>query len=230
MTLFAIIVTVGVIYAACMYDPELLWVIGVACVAQFIRNLLKTEPELSQKQTQDRLVYNDFFKGMRYSPWSKYFSINEAKEKLQQTTNEMVIKALYHEILDDLEIEDDKTYCNNMHYVLIEIRQEIANRQIEAYRHGKPKGDTNYAQNYAASLGVSLTSSELTDEEALKNAGQCSTADLVYVILDVPEQISNTTAELTTGREEEMEGYYHNNLRKIEYLLRLELAKRFLES
>lgn len=230
MTLFLVIVTAGLIYAACAYDLNLFWFIGAAVLVQILRNVLwPKEPELGHDERQKQLVMKDFFSSMRYSPWSKFFSSELAKEKLQET-NEIIIKALYEAIQDELEVEHDETYCKNLQYVLIDIRQEIANRQIEAYRHSKREKKGNYARIYANSLELPLTSMNLSDEEALKNATQYSTAELVHVVLDVPDEIFDTTAELTTGRDEEMEAYYHNNLRKIEFVLRLELAKRFLES
>ena len=227
MFIFTIILTVGLIYAACMYEPNLLWFIGAAILLQLIHNMLWPQ-EAETKNDPYQSVMEKFFSELKYSPWSKFFSIDEVKEKLQNT-NEQIIKKLYWAILNELEVEGEEPYCNNMQFVLIEIRQEITNRQIEAYRHSRKDTENNYAKAYADSLEFPLTSSDLSDEEALKNACQCSDADLVHVILDVPDLIRNTTAELTTGREEEMEHYYHNNLHKIEYLFRLELAKRFLE-
>ena len=227
MFIFTIIVTVGLIYAACVYEPNLLWFIGAATLLQVIHNMLWPQ-EAETKNDPYQSVMDKFFSDMRYSPWSKFFSTNDVKEKLQ-TTNEQIIKKLYQAVQNELKDVDNETYCKNLQFVQICICQEITNRQIEAYRHSRKDTENNYAKTYADSLEFPLTSSNLSDEEALKNAGQCSDADLVHVILDVPDQIRNTTAELTVGREEEMERYYHNNLRKIEYLFRLELAKRFLE-
>jgi hypothetical protein len=73
-----------------------------------------------------------------------------------------------------------------------------------------------------------LYNHNLSDEEALLAVNKFSDAELVFTVLDIPSEILNSTSEHTCGREEEMEAYYHNNLRRIEFLLRNELAKRFL--
>ena len=55
-----------------------------------------------------------------------------------------------------------------------------------------------------------------------------SAKDLVKIALSIPKEIFNTTSEIATGREEDAEAYYHNNLRKIECAIRVLLAKRVL--
>ena len=229
MIAFWIIIAAGLIYAACAFELNLLWFFAAAVVVQVVCDLIRRKnPELSHDEEQEKLVYENFFSEMKYSPKSKLFDSHLVREKLQGY-NELLIKSLYRTIQKKLETETDEVYCKNLQYTLIDIRQEVANRQIEAYRHAKREKEGNYARIYSHSLNAPLLKENLSDEEALKTVAKYSDAELVFVVLDTPEEISYTTAEITTGREEEMEAYYHNNLRKIEFLLRLELAKRFLE-
>lgn len=227
---FLIIVTAGLIYAACVFEPNLFWILGAAALVEIAYDVFwKGKPELSHDEEQIKLVLERFFSEMKHSPWSKRFDQEVVRERLE-TLSELFIKALYKGIQEELKEETDEIYCKNLQFTLIDIRQEIANRQIEAYRHAKREKKGNYARIYADSLEAQLLHENLNDEEALKTVAQYSDAELVFAVLDTPEEIHNTTAELTTGREEEMEAYYHNNLRRIEFLLRIELAKRFLEN
>lgn len=230
MNIYSIIVTFGMIYAAWTFEPNLLWVIGAAALIQLVYNFFwKDKPETHAEDGSTSTEAEIFFNGLKYSPWSKLFDGYEAKEKLKELSD-VRIKAVYQGIQNELQDEDDEICCKNLRYVVAEIQQEIADRKVEAYRRTRRKYKSNYARIYADSLEEHLLSKNLTDEQALKTAAKFSDAELVFVILDTPKQIFDTTAELTTGREEEMEAYYHNNLRRIEFLLRLELAKRFLES
>ena len=109
------------------------------------------------------------------------------------------------------------------------ILNELADRQIEAYRHSKREVDGNYARVFATSISANLFSENLTDEQVLENVAKIPyNADLVHIVLDTDREVFDSTSEITTGSEEEMERYYHNNLRKIQFLLRQELAKRVI--
>ena len=230
MNTYSIIVTFGMIYAAWTFEPNLLWVIGAAALIQLVYNVFwKDKPETHAEDEPTSTEAEIFFNGLKHSPWSKLFDGYEAKEKLKELSD-VRIKAVYQGIQNELQDEDDEICCKNLRHVVAEIQQEIADRKVEAYRRTRRKYKSNYARIYADSLEEHLLSENLTDEQALKTAAKFSDAELVFVILDTPKQIFDTTAELTTGREEKMEAYYHNNLRRIEFLLRLELAKRFLES
>lgn len=226
MVTFTIIVTVGLVCSACMYDLNLFWFLGIALIAHIFVKIIK----VSKDGMRDSKAMANFFSELEHSPESEKFSIEEVKEKFQEKGT-LLIKSIYNSILNEIwDKEDEKTYCKNLRFILIEIRQEIAARQIEAHRYSKRKKKDNYARMYAHSLNFPLYQYELSDKEALQIVDQYSDAELSFVVLDTDGEILNTTSEHTCGREEEMESYYHNNLRRIQFLLRKELAKRYLES
>lgn len=229
MIAFLIVITVGLIYAALMYETNLLWFVAAAALIQFFFDVIKekkTDP--AGERSKSQLAMEKFFSDLKYSPWSKFFDHPAAREQLQ-SLSDVRLKAVFFGIQEELKTESDALYCSNLQSLAIDIRQELAARMIEAYSHSKREKQGNYARIYANSLDFPLLSQELKDTEALENVAQYSDAELVFAILDTAKEIESTTAELTTGREEEMEAYYHNNLRKIEFLLRGELARRALE-
>lgn len=223
MTVFLFIAAVGLVYAACMYEPHLFWFLGVGALAQIFYNLLQT----SREQNKDQDVMKNFFAEFKDSPYSKLFDTELAREKIQEMSN-LLCKSLYRSLENELYMTEDETYSANLQFLMIDIRQKITDQQIEAYRYCKRKKEGNYANIYASSLKLPLYKEELRDKEVLNIVNQFSDAELVFTVLDIPSEILNSTSEHTCGREEEMEACYHNNLRRIEFLLRNELAKRFL--
>ena len=208
-----------------MYDLNLFWFLGVGALAQIFYNLLQT----SREQNKDQDVMKNFFAEFKDSPYSKLFDTELAREKIQDMSN-LLCKSLYRSLENELYMTEDETYSANLQFLMIDIRQKITDQQIEAYRYCKRKKEGNYANIYASSLKLPLYKEELSDKEALQIVDQYSDAELSFVVLDTDGEILNTTSEHTCGREEEMESYYHNNLRRIQFLLRKELAKRYLES
>jgi hypothetical protein len=194
----------------------------IACLfAQLIKR--------SKEETQDLNAMETFFSELEHSPETEEFSVDEVKEKLK-STNVFFIKSIYNSILNELWYNENEIYCKNLRFILIEMNQEIADRKIGAHQYSKRKKDVNYAREYASSLNFPLYNHNLSDEEALLAVNKFSDAELVFIILDTNKEIMATTSEHTFGREEEMEACYHNNLRRIEFLLRKELAKRFFAS
>jgi hypothetical protein len=219
-----IIVTIGLGYAACKVDHGLWWFFVVAVLAQAVYCIIKS----FYKENQALNSMNIFFAELKHSPDSENFDNEEVRENLQRI-NAYMAKEIFLGIQNELTYQDDQIYIKNLLMVLNEIRQRVSDCRIEAFRYSKRKNSGNYACMYANSLNFPLSDQHLTDEKILKVAGQFSDAELVFIILDTSNEILNTTADYTTGRTEEMmEIYYHNNLRRIESVLRKELSERFL--
>ena len=243
MLVFVIIVTVGLVYAACVFEPNLFWFLGAATLLQIVVNFIFKEDEkhlkVASPEDEIKVPLIEFIDSLRHSTWSKLFDQEEAREKIKQMGIREVV-AIYRGIkpvvdsFDFTDVDEDAKQeamrcIANLDAIREIILNEIADRQIEAYRHSRRDIDGNYAKIYARSLGADLYSENLTDEQALNGVANIPvSSDLVHIVLDTDKEIFDSTAEITTGSEAEMERYYHNNLRKIQFLLRQELAKRVI--
>ena len=243
MLVFVIIVTVGLIYAACVFEPNLLWFIGAAALVQIVINFIFKENKEHKKlyfpEDEVKVPLIEFTDSLRHSIMSKRFDQEEARERLTLAGARDLV-AIYRGIkpmVDSFNLTDvdedakqDALQCiANLDAIGEIILNELADRQIEAYRHSKREVDGNYARVFATSISANLFSENLTDEQVLENVAKIPyNADLVHIVLDTDREVFDSTSEITTGSEEEMERYYHNNLRKIQFLLRQELAKRVI--
>jgi len=247
MYAFSIIAALGLIYAACTYDVNLLLFLGVALVLQFIVWLLKSACYKVEKEaiTGDQNYNNlhDFLSAMKFSPWSKFFNEYSVKDQLEKMRTSEIIGA-YRGIIQeiksckaDLEADpsvaaDQEYYVKNLNVIVRLIRAELAKREIENHEDAPKKqaATGNWAAYCAGKFEdrCRLWHENLKVVKIYGVVKEMSNDELAAVVLDTGKEIFQTTAEHTTGKEEEAEAYYHNNLRKIERVIRVLLAKRVL--
>ena len=112
MLVFVIIVTVGLIYAACVFEPNLLWFIGAAAWVQIVVNFIFKENKEHKKtyfpEDEVKVPLIEFTDSLSYSVWSKFFNQEEVREKLKSAgTRELV--AIYRGIkpmVDSFDLTD----------------------------------------------------------------------------------------------------------------------------
>lgn len=109
--------------------------------------------------------------------------------------------------------------------------------QETAYHPEKKEEDLRVLKNFLMQIKLNLWSSEYSFGSEYQNFRKAIRPlikeaydwDLAACIRAIPTEISYTTAEITTGREEEMEAHYHNNLRRIQGMMQKELKLRMNE-
>lgn len=246
MYAFSIIVALGLIYAACAYDANLLLFFGIAITLQIIVWLLKSSfYKMEEKApTGDQNYQNlyDFMCAMKFSPWSKFFNEYSVKGQLEKTETSRIV-AVYRGIMQELivckayveadpsVVADQEYYVKNLQTIVRLIRAELVKRKIENHKDAPKKqaATGNWAAYCAGKFDYSrLWQESLSVAEISSKVKAFSDEELVAVVLDTPKEILHTTSEYATGKEEEAEAHYHNNLRKIERVIRDILAKRML--